>query len=132
MATNEERRRKGMQARPKIELLISCKKLRDMDRLSKSDPVCFLYSYAKAAAAADLSPTDIDDNSAWSLVGRTEMIDNNLNSKVKDFIQHCTNESVGMCFRACRSASLPAQPSRRVNITSPTYGHTYNIISLKQ
>ena len=95
MATNEETRRKGMQPRPKIELSISCKKLRDMDRSSKSDPVCVLYSYAKAAAAADLTPTqaDNDDESAWSLVGRTEMTDNNLNPKVKDFIQHC-NEPV--------------------------------------
>ena len=44
---------------------------------------------------ADLTPTqaDIDDDSAWSIVGRTEMTDNNLNPKVKDFIQRC-NEPV--------------------------------------
>ena len=120
MATNEETRRKGMQPRPKIELSISCKKLRDMDRLSKSDPVCFLYSYAKAAAAANLSPTAIDDDSAWSLVGRTEMIDNNLNPKVKDFIQHCTNEPVGMCFRACRNASLLSRATESISLGQHT------------
>ena len=58
-----------------------------MDRLSRSDPVCFLYNYTKAAMMADFSPklpsTDIDDDSAWSLVERTEMIDNDLNPKVK-------------------------------------------------
>ena len=88
MATNEKARSKGVQTRPQIELSISCKKLRNMDILSRSDPVCFLYNYAMAA---DLSPTDIADDSAWSLVGRTEMIDNNLNPKVKHFILNCNN-----------------------------------------
>lgn len=77
MAKSEKKERKF-----KIELSISCTELRDVDTISKSDPVCFLYraGNGKAAAAAN----DSDDDK-WSLVGRTEMISNNLNPKVKLF-----------------------------------------------
>ena len=53
----------------KVELSFSCTKLRDLDVLSKSDPMCVLYS--KLGGARE-----------WTKMGRTEMIKDNLNPKV--------------------------------------------------
>lgn len=51
----------------KVELSISCSNLKDMDVFSKSDPVVFLYEQ-KGRERIKL--------------GRTEVIDDNLNPKV--------------------------------------------------
>ena len=51
----------------KVELSIACKNLKDMDVFSKSDPVVFVYEKTGLS---------------WVKVGRTEVIDNNLNPKV--------------------------------------------------
>ena len=51
----------------KVELSISCTNLKDMDVFSKSDPVVFLYERR---------------GREWQKLGRTEVIDNNLNPKV--------------------------------------------------
>lgn len=50
-----------------VELSISCNKLKDLDHFSKSDPAVFLYE---------------KKNREWVKLGRTEVIDNNLNPKV--------------------------------------------------
>ena len=50
-----------------VELSISCTKLKDLDHFSKSDPAVFLYE---------------KKGSQWLKLGRTEVIDNNLNPKV--------------------------------------------------
>ncbi|CAI2362928.1 unnamed protein product [Moneuplotes crassus] len=50
----------------KLQLFISCRKLRDLDYISKSDP--FVEVYLKN-----------DERSSWILVGKTETIQNNLN-----------------------------------------------------
>ena len=52
----------------KVELSISCSNLKDMDVFSKSDPVVFLYEH-KGRERIKL--------------GRTEVIDDNLNPKVR-------------------------------------------------
>ena len=51
----------------KVELSISCTNLKDLDYFSKSDPVVFLYE---------------QKGQRWEKIGRTEVIDNNLNPKV--------------------------------------------------
>lgn len=51
----------------KVEVSVSCQNLTDMDYFSKSDPCVFLFEYS---------------GRGWSLLGRTEVIDNNLNPKV--------------------------------------------------
>ncbi|KAL5473572.1 hypothetical protein EMCRGX_G028068 [Ephydatia muelleri] len=50
----------------KVELSISCSNLKNLDYFSKSDPVVFLYTKSQAD---------------WVKVGRTEVIENNLNPK---------------------------------------------------
>ena len=52
----------------KVELSISCSNLKNLDYFSKSDPAVFLYTRGREAG--------------WVKVGRTEVIDNNLNPKV--------------------------------------------------
>ena len=52
----------------KVELSVSCAGLADLDVFSKSDPVVFLYER---------------HGRDWIKLGRTEMIDNNLNPKVR-------------------------------------------------
>ena len=47
-----------------INLMISGRKLKDLDVMSKSDPVCILYEKV---------------NGQWSKIGTTEQIKNNLN-----------------------------------------------------
>lgn len=54
----------------KVELSISCTNLKDMDYFSKSDPVVFFYE---------------QKGKSWDKIGRTEVIDNNLNPKVRPF-----------------------------------------------
>lgn len=55
-----------MDAVSKVELSVSCSNLKDMDVFSKSDPVVFLYEKR---------------GKEWQKIGRTEVIDNNLNPK---------------------------------------------------
>ena len=50
-----------------VELSISCNRLKDLDHFSKSDPAAFLYERK---------------GHEWIKLGRTEVIDNNLNPKV--------------------------------------------------
>ena len=52
----------------KVELFVSCSNLKNLDHFSKSDPVVFLYSRGREVE--------------WTKVGRTELIENNLNPKV--------------------------------------------------
>ena len=52
----------------KVELSVSCSNLKDSDHFSKSDPAVFLYSRGREVE--------------WTKVGRTEVIENNLNPKV--------------------------------------------------
>ena len=58
-----------MDAVSKMELSVSCTNLKDMDVFSKSDPVVFLYERRRQE---------------WQKIGRTEVIDNNLNPKVQN------------------------------------------------
>ena len=51
----------------KVEVSVSCQNLKDLDYFSKSDPCVFLFEYL---------------NRSWVRVGRTEVIDNNLNPTV--------------------------------------------------
>ena len=51
----------------KVELSLSCSNLKDLDAFSKSDPVVFLYE---------------QKGSEWVKLGRTEVINDNLNPKV--------------------------------------------------
>ncbi|KAL5473586.1 hypothetical protein EMCRGX_G028088 [Ephydatia muelleri] len=51
----------------KVELSVSCSNLKDRDHFSKSDPAVFLYSKGREVE--------------WTKVGRTEVIENNLNPK---------------------------------------------------
>lgn len=52
----------------KVEISISCSNLKDLDHFSKSDPVVFLFE---------------KKGKEWVRLGRTEVIDNNLNPKVR-------------------------------------------------
>lgn len=54
----------------KVELFISCRKLKNMDVFSKSDPICRVYEFSEQAKN-------------WVKVGQTERIDNNLNPDFK-------------------------------------------------
>ena len=51
----------------KVELSISCSGLKDLDTFSRSDPIVFVYE---------------GRGSEWLKLGRTEVVDNNLNPKV--------------------------------------------------
>ena len=51
----------------KVELSISCSNLKDLDTFSRSDPAVFVYE---------------GRGSGWLKLGRTEVVDNNLNPKV--------------------------------------------------
>ncbi len=53
----------------KVEISVRCKNLKDLDVFSKSDPIVFLYER--------LSPSAV-----WNKLGKTEVIDNNLNPEV--------------------------------------------------
>ena len=60
----------------KVELRISCQKLRDRDILSKSDPMVVLYTAHRR-----------DDSNIWKEFDRTEVVRDNLNpSFVKSFV----------------------------------------------
>lgn len=56
-------------AASKVEISISCTNLKDLDHFSKSDPAVFLYERGAKGQQ-------------WDFIGRTEVIDNNLNPKV--------------------------------------------------
>lgn len=51
----------------KVQLLISCRHLKDLDLMSKSDPICILYTKGDTKGAG------------WQKHGQTERIDDNLN-----------------------------------------------------
>mmetsp|Transcript_11079 Transcript_11079/g.7711 ORF Transcript_11079/g.7711 Transcript_11079/m.7711 type:complete len:94 (-) Transcript_11079:875-1156(-) len=53
----------------KVNLMIACRKLKDLDVFSKSDPVCRVYEKS--------------DSGQWIKIGQTERIDNNLNPDFK-------------------------------------------------
>ena len=59
----------------KVELYISCRKLKDLDTFSKSDPQVRLYIKENPAAAS------------WKKVGETEVLENNLNPDFKRTLQ---------------------------------------------
>lgn len=65
----------------KVELSISCTNLKDMDVFSKSDPIVFLYEKR---------------GREWQKIGRTEVIDNNLNPKVSPELHHSDREGEGL------------------------------------
>ena len=52
----------------RVELSITCSNLKDLDVFSKSDPCVFVY---------------LKRSGTWFKLGRTEVIDNNLNPKVR-------------------------------------------------
>lgn len=56
----------------KVELSISCSSLPNLDLLSKSDPICVLYTKASTAKSG---------RDSWVKYGMTEMIKDNLNPK---------------------------------------------------
>ncbi|KAI8771714.1 copine-9 [Biomphalaria glabrata] len=74
MAVPNSNFRAGTAALPssKVEISVSCRKLRDLDILSKSDPMCVLFIQ------------DIQSQ-RYIEIGRTETINNNLNP---DFVKH--------------------------------------------
>ena len=82
----------------KVELSISCTNLKDMDVFSKSDPVVFLYEKR---------------GREWQKLGRTEVIDNNLNPKVNIF--HCSMH--GIILYSLNDAMWTA-----FNLYSPSFG----------
>ena len=53
----------------KVEVSVSCKNLKDLDYFSKSDPCVYLFEQVPGKG--------------WSKLGRTEVIDNNLNPRVR-------------------------------------------------
>ena len=57
-------------ASSKVEITVTCQNLKDLDYFSKSDPCVFLYEFM---------------HRSWAKVGRTEVIDNNLNPKVSPY-----------------------------------------------
>lgn len=56
------------EAASKVELSISCSNLKDLDYFSRSDPCVFILELR---------------GREWVKLGRTEVIDNNLNPKVR-------------------------------------------------
>ncbi|XP_065898772.1 copine-9-like [Dysidea avara] len=84
--------RNGIIEQWKVELSISCSNLPNLDRFSKSDPVCFLYKNDHKHANSS--------ERVWTLVGRTEMIRDNLNPKFsKKFVVPYNFEEVQL-YRA--------------------------------
>ena len=58
----------------KVELFISCRKLKDLDVFSKSDPIVHMHSWNER-------------NRNWVKTGETELINNNLNPDFKKSFQ---------------------------------------------
>lgn len=59
------------EAASKVELSISCSNLKDLDYFSRSDPCVFILE---------------QQGRNWVKLGRTEVIDNNLNPKVRAWL----------------------------------------------
>lgn len=59
------------EAASKVELSISCSNLKDLDYFSRSDPCVFIFE---------------QHGKEWVKLGRTEVIDNNLNPKVRAWL----------------------------------------------
>jgi len=58
----------------RVALFISCRGLKNLDLMSKSDPQCEVYLKDRAATN-------------WTLVGRTERVNNNLNPDFSTVIE---------------------------------------------
>jgi hypothetical protein len=58
----------------RVALFLSCRKLKDLDAVSKSDPQVEVYIKDRAAPH-------------WTLVGKTEIVNNNLNPDFSKFIE---------------------------------------------
>jgi len=67
----------------KVELSIACTNLKDMDVFSKSDPVVFVYE---------------KNGLNWIKMGRTEVIDNNLNPKVCSQLSYIQSLSISLIY----------------------------------
>ena len=72
MATSQPPTFGSGEAFSKVEISVSCENLKDLDYFSKSDPCVFLYEHGTGRG--------------WSKLGRTEVIDNNLNPKVSAYL----------------------------------------------
>ena len=70
----------------KVELSVSCTKLLDLDTFSKSDPFAALYK-----------ATNDGRKTSWVKLGRTEVIYDNLDPKVRNCIY--TSNNHGGLFR---------------------------------
>lgn len=66
-ASSFPKRKSAFQNRRKIEIIIECTDLIQMDKFSKSDPMCVLH---------------VKKLGNWTEFGRTESLPNNLNPKV--------------------------------------------------
>lgn len=73
-------------ASSKVDISVSCQNLKDLDYFSKSDPCVFLFEYL---------------NRNWAKVGRTEVIDNNLNPQVGDRERSLRGRSCMSLLYAC-------------------------------
>ena len=62
------------ESKGKVELFISCAKLKDKDFIGKSDPYCKIF----------MMTSGVDNK--WKEVGKTETIENNLNPQFKKSI----------------------------------------------
>ena len=79
----------------KVDISVICEKLKDLDYLSKSDPCVFLFEFI---------------NRNWAKVGRTEVIDNNLNPKVSYMYNYTLicGKSIGLIHALARLVSRSA------------------------
>ena len=71
------------EAASKVELSISCSNLKDLDYFSRSDPCVFIFE---------------QHGREWVKLGRTEVIDNNLNPKVRAWL--CSATKGARCLMA--------------------------------
>lgn len=71
----------------KVELSVTCTNLKDLDHFSKSDPVVFLF---------------VKKGKEWIKLGRTEVIENNLNPKVLVYDSAVYTRTVKDCFKKFR------------------------------
>lgn len=58
----------------RIALYISCRKLKDLDNMSKSDPQVEVYTRERGSTQ-------------WGLIGKTEIVRNNLNPDFSTFVE---------------------------------------------
>lgn len=75
----------------KVEVSVTCQNLKDLDYFSKSDPCVFLFELV---------------NRNWSKLGRTEVIDNNLNPQVSAFVSSLFSTHTWSIILSCKCCSL--------------------------